>query len=236
VIVGGRQDARGVRRALVFAVLAAALLYAAIGWRLGATGRDGAAFAVLGRVTAVALPVLLLPSLVRVLAHPRRAPMPAATARAAVAGTAAALCCLTGALLPAAARALGPVDAAALALLGASAGGTALSAVLLRRARTTGPEPGTVVPARPDLMDDVSTLVARALPGSAPARAADRLNRRLDSWWGPRRGVALRVAATPGYGRATVAAASPEAADTVTLAPPVDGTASVTAGARATTA
>jgi hypothetical protein len=222
----GRAVGRAVRRALAAAGTAAALLQLALGWRLGDRGPAGAALDLL----AAAPPVLLLPSAVRVLAHPRPAPPPAASTRAAVAGTAAALCCLTGALLLALVRAVAPLDVVALAVLAASVGGTAVSATLLLRART--PRQAPLVPVRPDLLDDVTTLVARALPGSVPARAADRLNRRVDAWWGPARGVP----APAGYGRTTVAAASPDAADTVTLAPPLEGTASVAAGARATTA
>ena len=41
---------------------------------------------------------------------------------------------------------------------------------------------------RPDLLDDLSTLLARLLPGSATARSGAWLNRRLDEWpWSPRR-------------------------------------------------
>jgi hypothetical protein len=138
----------------------------------------------------IVLPVVALPTAVRLLAHRGPAPLPLAAARAVLSG------CLTGLVgmavaLVACSAALtgapdGPPPLASVLLLG-SAGAGVLAARLTLEARGQW-QPALArlgrVPAaaRPDLADEIATLVASLLPGSILARAAAWLDRGLDEW------------------------------------------------------
>jgi hypothetical protein len=139
--------------------------------------------------------------------------MPPSATRTAIAGVIGTVGCLAIVLLAAlAARlsAVGTPDAVgspgwlpALPVL--IAGGAAAAAAQAARHAQAGfdrlatrtadaPDVG-----RPDLLDDLATLVARALPGSLPARTGAWLNRGLDDWaWSPRRHRTGFVIATAG--------------------------------------
>jgi hypothetical protein len=192
-----------VRRATATASAATLLLHCAL-LRVGeGTFRHGAAHpvAVVAVLTAIApalaLPVLLLPALVRSLAHPRAVPMPDRAVRATAVGAGAVLGCLAVALPLTAAAALARPDLPALAALALAAPLTVLALLQVRQVRaglrdgegdgdtTQGTDgaargAGRTAGGRPDLVDDLSTLVSRLAPGSAPARGLARLNRALD--------------------------------------------------------
>jgi hypothetical protein len=175
-----------------------------------AAGSVGALLAPLKAVqTAVVIliPLLIGPTVIRVLAHVGPTPMPVPAARATVAGTAAGICCTGIGVIAGTATWLGsmiagdptsypPTGAATwviAAMLAAGAVAAAAAARDLAQARSwwsvlfaaqaTLPDAN-----RPDLLDDLSTLLARLLPGSATARTGAWVNRRLDDWtWSPRR-------------------------------------------------
>lgn len=153
-------------------------------------------------VAVTLLPVAtLVPVGVHVLAHPRRTGLPANSAAAALAGARISLFCLAGGfgvLLARWATGGGPVHGAPVAVRVGTAvtavtalGSGLVAAVRLRRLHASAGTREAAGPhrsARPDLLDDLATLSARALPGSAPARVAATLNRTVDTWaHGPRR-------------------------------------------------
>jgi hypothetical protein len=151
------------------------------------------------------LPIVAVPTAVRLVAHRGAASAPPAAARAVLAGCVTGLICMAGALVACtAALVTAPVatPAVAVALLAASAvaavlaGGLALRAHALWRPALArlGSVPAT---ARPDLADEVATLVASVWPGSVLARSAAWLDRGLDVWRGsPRRHPWAAVVAT----------------------------------------
>jgi len=146
---------------------------------------------------------LILPTAIRVLAHAGPMAMPVTAARATVAGVAAGLCC-TGVGLAAGAGSVLAVGnderpitdvagwvVAALLSAGALSGAAGVRTLLRARAAWApafAAQSAARDASRPDLLDDLSTLLARLLPGSATARSGAWLNRRLDEWtWSPRR-------------------------------------------------
>lgn len=138
----------------------------------------------------VVLPLVALPTAVRLLAHRRAGPIPVAAARAVVAGCAAGLACMSVALV-ACTAALTAVSegppAVAEVLLALSAGAGVVAGALTLRAEELWRlafERLARMPsaARPDLTDELATLLASLLPGSALARAAAWLDRGLDAW------------------------------------------------------
>ncbi|HEX2804666.1 MAG TPA: hypothetical protein VHN80_00675 [Kineosporiaceae bacterium] len=166
-------------------------------------GRAGSLLASLQTAAVVLTPALIAPTVIRVLAHPGPTPMPVTAARATVAGVTASLCCTVIGLLAGLGSALTVMIGghpatdvatwliAALLVVGAVA--ATVAARLLQQA-WSGWSPSFTArarlrdPGRPDLIDDLSTLLARLLPGSATARTGAWLNRRLDDWaWSPRR-------------------------------------------------
>ena len=135
------------------------------------------------------LPVISLPTLVRLLAHRGPGLMPTAAARAVLAGCLSGLACMAAALLACMVALLAGVDVPrlAVALLVASVAAGVVAAGLVLRARELwAPALARLerVPAaaRPDLADEVATLLASLMPGSLPARAAAWLDKGLDSW------------------------------------------------------
>jgi len=248
-----RTGAPGRRLRLAVAAVgaAAAVLHLTL---LGAPGPGGrhwwtapwsaGPLAVPGATALLAVPALLVPALVRVLAHPRHAPLPAPSDRAARAGLGRALGALAVALAIAPTGATGRVGGpgavalAVAAVLAVTAARTLhpgrphlprlpqpsrlprRSHPVVGSGRRDRPDAAGAGPVRPDLADDLATLLARIAPGSATARAAARLNRALDSW-----------GRTPGpvQGRTAVTAVSPAAAETVISAPPDEATGNVTA-------
>ena len=157
------------------------------------------------------LPVVALPTLVRLLAHRGRALVPAAAARAVLAGCLSGLACMAAALLACTAALLdtdkGAVPPLATVLLLASVvSGVVATWLVLRAHELWSPALARLesVPAaaRPDLADELATLTASMLPGSVPARAAAWLDRGLDAWrLSPRRHPwAAVVAAAAGAG------------------------------------
>lgn len=149
------------------------------------------------------LPVVALPTLVRLLAHRGPAPVPAHAARAVLAGCLAGLACMAAALI-----------ACAVALAGAPAGtlpsvgvtllvacgvcGSGAAWLVLRARNLWAPAFARLerVPptARPDLADELASLTATLLPGSVVARVAAWLDRGLDAWrLSPRRHPWLAV-------------------------------------------
>jgi hypothetical protein len=156
------------------------------------------------------LPVVALPTVIRLLAHRGPAPVPAATARAVLAGCLAGLACMAAALLACsgalAAAPEGTPAKVATVLLGASAAAGVVAAVFVLRARDVWRPALTRlerVPAaaRPDLVDEIASLTASLLPGGLLACSAAWFDRGLDAWrFSPRRHpwtavVALAVAA-----------------------------------------
>ena len=152
------------------------------------------------------LPVVALPTLVRLLAHRGPVPVPGHAARAVLAGCLAGLACMTAALLACCAALVaapdGAVPGALAALLPASAVAGAVAAWLVVRARAAwAPALARLdlVPptARPDLADELASLTAMMLPGSTLARSAAWLDRGLDAWrLSPRRHPWAAVVAT----------------------------------------
>ena len=195
--------------------------------RITAPGTDaGRVAAVSGSVTfavAVLTPLLIVATGIRVLAHPSLAPMPVNAARATLASVTATLYCSAigaGAVLIGSVSSVSSLptgrstgDASIwtpLALLLIGAGLNAAAARSLRRARSSwaqafGSRERLRNASRPDLLDDLSTLVARWLPGSATARAGAWLNRGFDVWaWSPRRHRTGFVAACAGFAGVTL--------------------------------
>jgi hypothetical protein len=138
----------------------------------------------------IVLPLVALPTAVRLLAHREGAVMPPAAARAVLAGSLTGLACMAVALVACSAALAGLEDGppplvGALLIAGAAAGGVAARLSLTARAQC---QPALArlrrVPAaaRPDLADEIATLVASLLPGSTLARAAAWLDRGLDAW------------------------------------------------------
>ena len=154
--------------------------------------------------TILVMPLLAVLTAVRLLAH-RGAPVPAAAARAVLAGSLTGLGIMAAALL-ACADALagrpGGLSPLSGALLVSTAGAGVLATALALRANEEW-RPALArlnrVPAaaRPDLADELATLVASLLPGSLLARAAAWLDRGLDVWRvSPRRHPWAAVVAT----------------------------------------
>lgn len=138
----------------------------------------------------IVLPLLAFPTAVRLLAHRGPAPVPTAAARAVLAGSLTGLLCLAVALLACTAALIqvpGTPPVLAGVLLAGCTGAAVVAAALTLRAREQW-QPALArfgqVPAaaRPDLADEIATLVASLLPGSVLARAAARLDRGLDEW------------------------------------------------------
>jgi hypothetical protein len=137
------------------------------------------------------LPVIALPTLVRLLAHRGPALVPAAAARAVLAGCLSGLACMAAALLACTAALLDPKPGgipalAAVLLAGSTAAGVAATGLVLRAQELWSPTLALLdrVPAaaRPDLADELATLAASLLPGSVPARLAAWLDKGLDAW------------------------------------------------------
>jgi hypothetical protein len=138
----------------------------------------------------IVLPLVALPTAVRLLAHRGAAPVAPAAARAVLAGCLAGLVCMAVALIACSAALSGAPEgqspvAGVLLVASAAAGVVAARLTLAARAQW---QPALArlrrVPAaaRPDLADEIATLVASLLPGSLLARAAARLDRGLDVW------------------------------------------------------
>jgi hypothetical protein len=136
------------------------------------------------------LPLVALPTAVRLLAHRRSAVLPAAAARAVLAGCLTGLVCMAVALVACSAALTGVPDGAlppARALLTASVVAGVVAARLMLGARTQW-QPALArlghLPraARPDLADEIAALVASLLPGSLLAQVAAWLDRGLDVW------------------------------------------------------
>jgi hypothetical protein len=138
----------------------------------------------------VVLPLLALPTAVRLLAHRGTSPVPVAAARAVLAGCAAGLACMSVALVACTAALTAVPDgtpALENALLALSAGAGVVAAALTLRAREQWQRAFARLAhmpaaARPDLADELATLLASLLPGSALARVAAWLDRGLDAW------------------------------------------------------
>jgi hypothetical protein len=138
----------------------------------------------------IVLPLVALPTAVRLVAHRRAAHVPIAAARAVLAGCLTGLVCMAVALVACSAALTGVPDGPpplAGAVLVASAGAGVLAARLTLGARAQW-QPALArlermpAAARPDLADEIATLVASMLPGSILARAAAWLDRGLDVW------------------------------------------------------
>jgi hypothetical protein len=142
------------------------------------------------------LPIVAVPTAVRLVAHRGSASVPPAVARAVLAGSGSGLICMAAALVACTAALAGTpggAPAVGVALLAASAVGAVLAAVLALRAYERW-RPALArlrslpTAARPDLADEVATLAASLWPGSVVARTAAWLDRGLDVWRGsPRR-------------------------------------------------
>ncbi|HVN12425.1 MAG TPA: hypothetical protein VMT69_10040 [Kineosporiaceae bacterium] len=140
--------------------------------------------------TILVLPLLAVPTGVRLLAHRGSAFVPAEAARAVVAGSLTGLA-VTAAALLACADALArstagvPPPARGLGLAGAAAAVVA-TAMTVRAGDTWRPvlarRDHMPAAARPDLADELASLAASWLPGSLLARTAAWLDRGLDVW------------------------------------------------------
>jgi len=137
------------------------------------------------------LPVVALPTLVRLLAHRGPALVPAAAARAVLAGCLTGLACMAAALLACTAALLGADEdgiprLAVVLLAGSAVAGVAATGLVLRARELWSPALARLdrVPAaaRPDLADELATLTASLLPGSVVARGAAWLDKGLDAW------------------------------------------------------
>ncbi len=194
-MTGGRAATRTLRRAGAL-TLAAQTLFGLLCLvttqvqvvRLSSPWAAGPVDAVISSAVLV-LPVISLPTLVRLLAHKGPALMPAAAARAVLAGCLSGLACMAAALLACTAALLAGAEVAplAVALLVASVTSGVAAALLVLRARDLwAPALARLerVPAaaRPDLADEIATLMATLMPGSLPARTAAWLDKGLDSW------------------------------------------------------
>jgi hypothetical protein len=216
IFAGPDRSSRGARRAAAAAGSATALVWALVGVdHLLCTGFAAAPLLrdVVAASTAASV-ALLAPVTVRVLAHPSGSTMPARARAASVRGLSAVLGFLVIAQVAAVALQLGALAVGvltgttaarvlALSLTGLATLATAVAAWQLRSLRANGsaPEssaasssllslgmPTAGLPTRPDLLDDLALLSARALPGSPVAWGLAWLNRGLDSWpWSPRR-------------------------------------------------
>jgi hypothetical protein len=142
------------------------------------------------------LPIVAVPTAVRLVAHRRAVSVPPAAARAVLAGCVTGLICMSVALLACAAALAGtPVGAPTdgVALLAASAVASVVAGGLALRAYEQWRPaldrlPSVPAAARPDLADEVATLAASLWPGSLVARTTAWLDRGLDVWRGsPRR-------------------------------------------------
>jgi hypothetical protein len=145
--------------------------------------------------TAALIPsAVMLPAAIRLAAHPGQGPLPPSAATAARMWTAIALVAVAGDLVLvlgwwSASRGPAPTASTGLRIiLGIGAAVAAVSAAHAtvtigrspaRRHAFPGERPQT---GRPDLIDDLATLTALALPGSWPARGVARMNRALDAW------------------------------------------------------
>ena len=180
-MIAGEAPSRALRRAAV-AALAAEALFGVLclvttqvhAVRLTNPWRAAPVDAVVS-CAILLLPVVALPTLVRLLAHRGPVPVPAHAARAVLAGCLAGLACMTAALLACAVALVsapeGALPAALTALLPASALAGAVAALLVVRARAAwAPALARLelVPptARPDLADEIASLTATLLPGS----------------------------------------------------------------------
>ena len=194
-----------IRRAGELSVVAGALLIASDGMivRVPLPGAVSAVFAALVSAIGLVAPFVILPTGIRVVAHHRPSPMPVTAARATVAGSTATLCCVVIGV-----GSVGGTSLSALlgggwvlpdrwwistGLAGCAGGVGAAAARSLARARVHWSPAFSTQAAlrdsgRPDLLDDLATLLAHLLPGSAAARGGAWMNRRLDDWsWSPRR-------------------------------------------------
>jgi len=195
-VTAGEAPLRALRRAGV-AALAAEGLFAAlcvattrahavrITSPLGSDPYDAVVSAAL-----LVLPIVAVPTAVRLVAHRGAASVPPAVARAVLAGCVTGVICIAVGLVACAAAlatAAGGTPGTSLTLLAASAvvaavaGGLAGSAherwrPALARLRHLP------AAARPDLADEVATLAASLWPGSVLARTAAWLDRGLDVW------------------------------------------------------
>jgi hypothetical protein len=195
-VIGGRAPTQALRRA-GGVTLAAETLFAALclvttqvqAVRVTNPWNADPYDAVVSSVILV-LPVVALPTLVRLLAHRGPALVPTAAARAVLAGCLSGLGCMAAALLACTAALLGAVDGipvlAAALLVGSAFAGIAATGLVLRARELWLPALARLehVPAaaRPDLADELATLTASVLPGSVPARLAAWLDRGLDAW------------------------------------------------------
>ncbi len=195
-MTGGRAPTQALRRAGAM-TLAAETLFAALclvttqlqAVRVTNPWNADPYDAVVSSVILV-LPVVALPTLVRLLAHRGPALVPAAAARAVLAGCLSGLGCMAAALLACTAALLGAVDGipvlAAALLGGSTVAGIAATGLVLRARELWLPALARLehVPAaaRPDLADELATLTASLFPGSVPARLAAWLDRGLDAW------------------------------------------------------
>jgi hypothetical protein len=201
-VTGGEAPLRALRRAGVAALAAEGLfgaLYIAttrvqavrITSPLGSDPYDAVVSA-----AVLVLPIVAVPTAVRLLAHRGTASVPPAAARAVLAGCVTGLICITAALVACTgALAAGPIGIPrfAVALLVASAVAVVLAGALAFRAHEQW-RPAVArlrslpAAARPDFADEVATLAASLWPGGVVARTAAWLDRGLDVWRGsPRR-------------------------------------------------
>lgn len=195
-VTGGEAPLRALRRAGV-AALAAEGLFAAlcvatmrshavrITSPLGADPYDAVVSAVI-----LVLPIVAVPTAVRLLAHRGAASVPPAVARAQLAGCLTGLGCMAAALVACTAALAGSdqgMTTVDLALLAACAVAAVVAAGLALGAHDQW-RPALArlrhlpAAARPDLADEVATLVASLWPGSLLARVAAWLDRGLDVW------------------------------------------------------
>lgn len=220
-MTGGDAPSRALRRAGVAALTAEALFGVLCvvttqvqAVRITNPWRAGPYDAVVS-CAILLLPVVALPTLVRTVAHRGPAPVPAHAARAVLAGCMAGVACMSAALIACGAALTsvpaGTLPAAGVALLLTSAAAGLLAACLVLRARRLwSPALARLerVPAtaRPDLADEIATLVATLMPGSVPARVAAWLDRGLDAWrLSPRRHPWVAVVAVAAAAGITLA-------------------------------
>src|SRR4051812_3131501 len=142
------------------------------------------------------LPIVAVPTAVRLVAHRGAASVPPAVARAVLAGCVTGVICIGVGLVACTAAlvsATGGASRLAVTLLAASAVAAVVAGAVAGRAHERWrPALARVrhlpAAARPDLADEVATLAASLWPGSVLARTAAWLDRGLDMWRGsPRR-------------------------------------------------
>jgi hypothetical protein len=210
-VTGGEAPLRALRRAGV-AALAAEGLFGALciattrvhAVRISSPLGNDPYDAVVSAVILV-LPLVALPTAVRLLAHRGAASAPPAVARAVLAGCVTGLVCMAAALVACTAALAGDVDGVpgvGAALLAASAVAAVVATWLALRAYDVW-QPALArlrhlpAAARPDLADEIATLAASLWPGSLLARTAAWLDRGLDVWRAsPRRHPWTSVIAT----------------------------------------